>query len=407
MQLAFFPWIRLDESMTLGDVRLIPYARKDRSLALAHVAKVDVDAIFKAYADRPGKSVQHGVILEIGDWHSGMDMSQAVSERMWQVKEIVTLSALAKRHLFQNGFSYTNSDAYTLIVQSFAPGAANGFSYTTRRRDGVTSNFWSNDQFAFQRPLHVSDRWRMELDLKLAEALLALPIDDPILEAIREFNAANTDSRDVPPHVELVMVKSALEWLLGIDEKRDSLAKALAKHFPAEAAAAVDGPLKDDWLNRRKPPDQRLLSAWAADFCILRGSAAHGKGRGSAPTVWGHFPHLAFASLLFPLLVKTVLQARGLYSPTERDVDEFSHVEDYLAVDPRSEVDLPREFPWGRVRQKITALALGRVMHQAILDALNKVKAVDPAPSPAPGRKRGTKPVSDSGTPERRRRKTG
>jgi hypothetical protein len=264
MQLAFFPWIHIDAPTTIGDVRLIPYRRKDKTVSLAHVLKADVDAIFKAYADRPGKAVEHGVILEIGDWHAGTDMSQAIFDRVWQVKEILTLSALSKRHLFQAGGSYVNSDAYTLVVQNFVSGAAHGFAYSTRRRDGSTSNFWSNDKFAFQRPLHVSDRWRMELDAKLAEALLALPNDDPILEAIREFNAANTDSRDVPQHVELVMVKSALEWLLGIDEKRDSLSKALTKYFPVADAAAVDGPMKAEWLTRRRPLDQRLLRTSAS-----------------------------------------------------------------------------------------------------------------------------------------------
>jgi hypothetical protein len=384
MQLAFFPWIHIDAPTTIGDVRLIPYRRKDKTVSLAHVLKADVDAIFKAYADRPGKAV------EIGDWHAGTDMSQAIFDRVWQVKEILTLSALSKRHLFQAGGSYVNSDAYTLVVQNFVSGAAHGFAYSTRRRDGSTSNFWSNDKFAFQRPLHVSDRWRMELDAKLAEALLALPNDDPILEAIREFNAANTDSRDVPQHVELVMVKSALEWLLGIDEKRDSLSKALTKYFPVADAAAVDGPMKAEWLTRRRPLDQRLLSAWVADFCILRGAAAHGKGRGSAPTGWGHFPHLAFAALLFPMLVKKVLHERGLYSLTERDVDEFTHIEDYLSVDPRPTEQEPHEFPWSRVRQSIAALAMSRGMRQAILDALEKANAPKSAVA-APARKRRAK----------------
>lgn len=73
MQLAFFPWIRLDEPMTLGEVRLIPYRRKDKTLPLAHVSKSGVDAIFKAYADRPGKAVQHGVIVEVGQYWIGAD----------------------------------------------------------------------------------------------------------------------------------------------------------------------------------------------------------------------------------------------------------------------------------------------------------------------------------------------
>lgn len=94
---------------------------------------------------------------------------------------------------------------------------------------------WSNGEFAFQRTLHVSDRWRMHFDVKLAEALLALPVAAPMLEAIREFNAANTGSGDVAPHVEVVTVKSALEWLLGIDERRSSLSAALTRFLASQA----------------------------------------------------------------------------------------------------------------------------------------------------------------------------
>lgn len=126
--------------MTLGDVRLIPYRRKAKSLPLNHVSKADVDAIFKAYADRPGKTVQHGVIVELAGRHAGPDMSPAVLKRVWQVKEILTLSALTERHLFVSDGSYVNSHAYNVVVQNFAPSSAHGFAFSTRRRDGVATN---------------------------------------------------------------------------------------------------------------------------------------------------------------------------------------------------------------------------------------------------------------------------
>ena len=55
----------------------------------------------------------------------------------------------------------------------------------------------------------------MSFDRGLAETLIAAaPRGSNLFEALVEFNAANTDSPDVPEHVEVVMVKSAFEFLL-------------------------------------------------------------------------------------------------------------------------------------------------------------------------------------------------
>lgn len=148
MQVGFFPWIRLDEPMTLGEVRLIPYRRKAKSLPLNHVSKADVDAIFKAYADRPGKTVQHGVIVELAGRHAGPDMSPAVFERVWQVKEILTLSALTGRHLFVSDGSYVNSHAYNVVVQNFRPARP---TVSPSPRGGVTVSQPTSGQTARSR----------------------------------------------------------------------------------------------------------------------------------------------------------------------------------------------------------------------------------------------------------------
>jgi len=368
--LAFFPWIALDQPLTIGDVRLLPYHAGCRKDTLPHVAQADLNAIFKSYSNRPRERVRQGMVIEVGDWQSGMEMDAATVQRLYRVRDILAFSALSNRRLFQAHENYVNTDAFTLIIQNFTPGEAHYFAYGTRRRDGATSNFWTNSEFSFQRPLHVSTGVRPDVDTELAQALMALPKEDPILEAVREFNAGNTDSDRVPVHVELVMVKTALEWLLGIDEKRVSLTKALLARFPKSAAATPHGPLTARWM-QETPTDDRLLAAWALDFCKVRNSSAHGSGQRGAPRlVWDHDRHLAFASIFFPLAVKKVLAERTVYVPTERDHDEFNHIEDFLAIDPFGPEVRPRWPPWAEVQSKIRGLGFGRSLRNAILDGL-------------------------------------
>jgi hypothetical protein len=368
--LAFFPWIALDQPLTIGDLRLLPYHAGGRKNTLPHVTQADLHAIFRSYRNRPREPVRQGTIIEVGDWHSGMEMDMGTVERLYRARDALAISALSTRRLFQGHNNYVNTDAFTLIVQNFTPGEAHYFAYSTRRRDGATSNLWSNSEFSFQRPLHVSTGVRPDVDTELALALMAVPKEDPIVEAVREFNAANTDSDRVPVHVELVMVKTALEWLLGIDERRASLTKALLARFPKSAAATPHGPLTARWI-QENPTDDRLLAAWALDFCKVRNSAAHGSGQRGAPRlVWDHDRHLAFASILFTLVVKQVLAERTVYMPTDRDRDEFNHIEDFLAIDPFGPEIRRGWSPWAEVQLKIRTLGFGRSSRNAILDGL-------------------------------------
>jgi hypothetical protein len=55
-------------------------------------------------------------------------------------------------------------------------------------------------------------------------------------DAIIDFNRANTDSQDVPTHTEVVMTKSAFEFLLGIGEKKDELVRPLNEVDPIPAS---------------------------------------------------------------------------------------------------------------------------------------------------------------------------
>lgn len=350
--IAFFPWVYIDEPITIGAIRLLPYLKGKLPGDLKHASQEDVEGVFQTYSNRPKYPVKRGVLLEVGDWYSGMEVTQDTLETLYRARELLAFSALSKRALFHGHFDYTNSDAYQLIVQRYKPGEDRAFSYTTRRRDGGTTQLWSSAEFAFQRPGHVDSNWKMSIDPTLVEALLNLPSgSNGIYESILEFNAANTDSSAVPSHVEVVMCKTALEWLLGINEHRVSLTKELTRLFPVTDELEVVGSHFEKWLNRWKAPDLRAISAWAYDFCAVRGSAAHGKET-PISVVWGANQHLAFISVVFPLLLKKVLAERGNYVLTDEDADHICCLEGYLQYDPFSSDSVNKEGQhyWAEVR---------------------------------------------------------
>ena len=107
------------------------------------------------------------------------------------------------------------------------------------------------------------------------------------------------------------MVKSAFEFLLGVGQDARDFVRALHSSFGALLLDPLDGPLTRQW-QERWPKATNILGAWAQEFCALRGRAAHGDQRGAASFVWTEKAHLAFASILFPLVTRKSLEDRQL-----------------------------------------------------------------------------------------------
>ena len=350
--IAFFPWLTLAERIEIGPVRLIPFALGELPGDQPNVAQADIDAVLGAYANRPNKPVTDAVLLEVDEWRSGMEIDGESMDKLFNASAILAFSALASRVLFQSHFGYVNSHSYLLIIQSFLPGDAGAFVFNARRREGYSSHYWSSKEFAFQRPNHVSDGHRADPQQPLAEALFQLPVVDPVLEAIKEFNAANTDSGDVPAHVELVMTKSAFEWLLLINSKKGSFLKALEALVPTPRGGKDETPVRKQWLSRWTPTGDRLLLAWASDFCALRGESAHGST--GAPVLWDAKKHMAFCAIFLPLAVKLVLAKRKLLTLSQDDLALLDRVEDFLLYDPFESTDKDQFVSaWSKVHTRI------------------------------------------------------
>lgn len=329
--IAFFPWASVESPVSVGPLRLLPYQKGSLPGDQPHVTQASVDGVLSAYADRANFHIRRGTLLEFGDWHLGMDISDEQITQLFRIRHLLGFSALSQRELFHH-IRYSNFDTYALAIQRFTPEKPDTFSIVARRRDGRSQHLWASDDFAFHRPLHVDGRAEIVVDEALLSALLNLPgTHEHIYEALVEFNLANTDSSDVPEHIEVVMCKSAFEWLLQIDSNSKSFLAALESRLSNITFEKSKGPLAAAW-NSRWPKATNLLSAWAKDFCAVRGTSAHGAQK--TDFVWKSHQHLAFVAILFPLLVKKVLADDRLLAMDEADIERLRRIEAYLAHDP-------------------------------------------------------------------------
>lgn len=355
----------------MGSLRLLPYRRGQEPAGCPHALLSDIDNVLRAYALRSNQPVSRATLIEFGDWHLGQDADDAIRTILFRIRELVAFAALAKRRLFRGHVSgYCNFDSYAFVIQNYQAGSAGTFSFSIRHRDGSANHLWSADEFAFMMPLHVDTNTWMDVDQPLLSSLLqADAVDGLAFNAIVEFNRANTDSLDIPRHVEVVLAKSAFEYLYGLSEKFAEFVSALNASIPHRSvAAAPAGPLAQRWRDVR-PAATRPLEAWAREFCDLRGGAAHGKERGGDRFVWSEDAHLAFAAILFPLLFKQQLAKQGHLVLDERDVIELNLVENYLMFDPFAEMDSKQvqEHPWSAVYSQDV---LGEVLRRGLLERL-------------------------------------
>lgn len=372
--LAFFPWWTTEELRELGPIRLLPYVRGVAPGHQVHVDQADLDAVIHAYASRPGQRVRQATLLEVDDWRLGQNPTP-VLQRLFSAQNALGFAGLASRTLFDGPFGYYCFHHFSLVVQRYQPGRGDTFAYTMRRRDGGSWNAWSSDEFAFQRPLHVGIPLKSPL---IDEALVHLLIDETInprwKEAVAEYNRANTDSADIPIHVEMVMMKSAFELLLNIGPGAKPFEQALTKVMDSlpESPEVVDGPLRTRWFSAF-PRSTRLFQAWAREFCARRGAAAHGAA-GKDHFVWSEEAHLAFASLLFPLLLKKLAADEGRYRISLDDLDRLGRLDEYIAHEPMHfrEDEFPSRHPWLEIDFDIRMRAISRVDDPGLMAAVEE-----------------------------------
>jgi len=365
---AFMPWISIREPKTIGDLRLLPYVRGRLPGDQGNIRQADLDAMTRAYANHGGRIIRKCTLVERGQFRTGMD-SDSYRASLFEAQRLLGFSALAHRLLF-SGLRYTNYHTYTLIVQRYEPGRADRFVFRTRRRDGSAQHYWAADHFAFQRPLHVDEHAAVDLDEPLLGTLLTLDANSQhILDAITDFNGANTDSEDVDPQAEIVMIKSAFESLFNIKQNAIELVGGINRTLAdINKEVPTAGPMKALWESHWQKA-RSYLEAWARDFCLSRNTAAHGGQR--TITVWARKAHLAFAALFFPLLVKKMLSDAGQLQLQCVDVEFLRRIETLLMYDPFTEnID---KHPWTEVRDE----AIGACMHQAIADIVERVSRYD------------------------------
>lgn len=324
---AFFPWLKLNNELDLGSVRLINFERGKLPGPSGSEIQIYCDQILQSYESSNDKPVTEATLMILKDKQILEDFTDTERNFMFFAMQIIIFSGLSKREFFSHSSPYCNRDDFTFIIQRFEKNQnqkLTGIGITERRRDGGKSIGFSASSFKVACPFHLNTHSKIEVDESLATALLTA--QDKLTkekwiyysDAISNFNRANTDSSQIHEQEEAVMLLGSLQRILEVEYKRDETVEKFLSVFKPKS----DIDLKTSKRIRQIADigsAKTLREVWVKDFCNLRNDFGHGKNKPLPTLIWESHEHLLIASYLIPLVVKLKLQQDDFYKITNDD----------------------------------------------------------------------------------------
>jgi hypothetical protein len=356
--IAFLPWLTLDAERLLSRFRLVPYGIGRSNDVVSLIPHAHIDQALRFYRDSRRKPIQRCSLVAFADRAIGAELSETDVQEIFIFGELLAFSALAKRRFFQNGFGYVSRDQYVLVVQQLPEQFSGSIALTYRRRDGGITHGIGADDYPIPIPPHVGEQAPLTYDDRLLGGLLKAWTElsardwQRSYEAVNAFNLANTDSEAVPEHMELVLLHGAFERAMGVKggDTNDFVAK-LSACF--QINTRVHCRTKGAIQPKPKPNEPYVLEAWARDFCLARGSVAHGHGYAAAKPTWSLRNHLLLATYLLPLVMKRVLAKAGTLPMCGEDVALIDAFECLASFDHFARSSQRTTPPWRRIMSEL------------------------------------------------------
>jgi len=372
--LAFFPWLRISNPISVGDVRIMPYSRGRQPAGEGSKIQEKMDTILQPYQESGDRPVVDAAVMQFAGSDSLRDLSEQEIAEALLLAELLTVCGLSSREYFGGGLQYCNRDNFQLVIQRFTEkDDLQWIRITSRRRDGATNNLTIRADLHIQRPDHVYNYLGISIDTPLLESLLAARKNedwDRFWESILCFNLANTDNIANAEQIEAVLIVSAFERLLGCSRgnEHDLASKFVSTLVPAEEISISNCPrLNDPQVARRFQHCASVRDAWIRDFFRLRGDFAHGAMTPDYPAVWLLREHLLLSSFVFPLLLKTVLAVGKTYIITREDQDQIDIFEHLACKDlfvPTGDTFHSDSWPWNQVTREILLKRLSETLYK-------------------------------------------
>lgn len=375
--LAFFPWISLKEETPIGEFRLVPYRRGEAPFTQGGKEQAIVDNVLRPYLTAGECApVASAALLAFNGRQLITEYTEEERDALFLASEVIAFSGMAEREYF--GSSYVNREGFAFVIQAFREDATEGVAISSRRRDGRSLNYQDSESYRVHQPYHTAIRNPAHLNAPLAKALFNARGQNfwpGLSDAIFWFNMANSDSPTIQEQAEAVMIVGALESLTDQRADEKKLVMGIRSLFtPSIPKTASECPR----LKTVQDKKDGVIGAWLRDFVRSRHQFAHGHRDARNSPKWTLREHLLLGSFFFPLLVKSFLQKKGLYSLSEKDKAWINAFEPLLCTNPFAR-PYKKDWTWNAVMGKARwGFPMGIAVKHAMEFANRERKRISP-----------------------------
>lgn len=341
---------------------MIPYSFQSASFPVSQEENDALKSIFGCYYEYGERKVEEVTVLKIGSRIIRKRMNSSLMTEAYNFSEMLSVSAIACNELFCEFGPYSNKDLFQLVFQQFSIPVI-GVSVETLRKDGRNTSFSSINAFRVQKPHHVHNSLISDavFDEAILKATIAATNNDSklsqrLIESIFLFNRGCTDNALIPQHLEAISLYSAIEKLCDLPSGGNVKIK-FSEYFSPK------NPILIEQGSSKKAPVNHL---WIDDFKIIRGSVAHGHLKSGLKPIWSIREHLLLGSIMYPILLKKVLEKNGYYTFSVQDQIQYNSFEKLALTKPLTRKSGQNE--WLEIQYKAPLENL----REAVTEKLNK-----------------------------------
>lgn len=355
---TFLPWLNLAQAIGIGDFVFWRFPAEKDQFDEGGRFDAQLCRIFTSYVDVEGNPIEELTIVSFRS-DPFRDLSQDEVQRITELVRFLAFAVMAENDYYLQPGQYFNSTHFQHFHQRFQLGST-WIAPETRHRHGRTSHGgFRHGQLRFTMPLHVVTTLKASPNIPLFQALAKLLDQDAseaatIRQVVDWFFLANSDSDSVSPRTEIVMMGSAFEALLQVQDKsgkKDALMEGLSTLFVHRLSNEAEREGTDGVRTTRS-----WKAWWMDEFYWLRNKIVHGGKIDIRRMTWTFYEHLTIAAILLTIGVKLKLFQAGCYTLTSDDETNADSIDLFIADGNLSQDKLlkaQRNASWDKISEKV------------------------------------------------------
>lgn len=338
----FLPWVTVPQPVVVGGFRFAPIDANDPAPVIGDDIAETVRQVLKIYVDRSGNPIQSCTIVLQPQHRQAWNIPEDMWWRARRAAEVLALACLAEQRFLEGPFSpHLNATMFRMMGQGIVAGSDEIALFYRRRGGGLSDGGIHFKDVRFQRPEQVEGTECKVIGTRLAKALdearcKKVSVWEPTASSLELFLLAHAETPALDWDTCVILSAMAFERLLEPNPTTaQGIAVAFAELWKPYTTRTIDQAkrVKPDpqWVQVQQP--WPLHRKWMKELYEARSSQTHRGPRPEFSRNWAEEQHIVIAAFAYPLAVKLMLAAAGLYELSDEEMGACDALDKLLDSD--------------------------------------------------------------------------